>query len=629
VLGRGGTSEVFRAFDKRLQNDVALKRLSPQLASSQELRDSLTKEARILARLSDRAIVRLFDFDEFSGDLYLVLEYVSGPNLREMLRNGYKAPILELAWIMEQICQGLKVAHEAGVVHRDLKPGNLMLALRAGEQAAYTQSRTLPPSLANALVKITDFGIAKAIADAGVTMTNAFSGTPGYMAPEQFRGEPASPETDVYALGVITYELLTGTAPKRGIGAIPGVHPAVGEVVSKAMAPVRQYRFPSAAAFYEALCNSIEGKSPKRVLQPARRPAARAARLALVALFMGVLAAALTFAIVRARNNRVGHRTSYVPNFQEKATPIDWRPVPRVTEPPPPVDDARGRLPESGSLSGPQHPKERWSVVFESLMEMGRWAVGRDGTVYVTGMSGQVCAVRDGKVVWAYKTGAGPLLTGLQIDDEGRVWLHSMDTVYCLNRDGKGGRLPPSYKQPEEPNGTHYSCTMQHDLWGRGWKMSLDGNCSAGQPVVRPGGPVYVGLDVPAILAVSPLGAVEWKYTPSCDPKHIVLAPSNRLVFTCDDNTIHSMSGSAETWNRNSDGTLSSDMLADSAGTLFYGDYSRQAGGNHLHAIDAQGKERWSFDMQGGSVWSLALGTQHQLIVGASGINSKIVWLTD
>jgi serine/threonine protein kinase len=153
VLGRGGTSEVFRAFDKRLQNDVALKRLSPQLASSQELRDSLTKEARILARLSDRAIVRLFDFDEFSGDLYLVLEYVSGPNLREMLRNGYKAPILELAWIMEQICQGLKVAHEAGVVHRDLKPGNLMLALRGGEQAAYTQSRTLPPSLANALGK--------------------------------------------------------------------------------------------------------------------------------------------------------------------------------------------------------------------------------------------------------------------------------------------------------------------------------------------------------------------------------------------------------------------------------------------------------------------------------------------
>ena len=628
VLGRGGTSEVFLAFDKRLQNDVALKRLSPQLASSQELRDSLTKEARILARVSDSAIVRLFDLDEFSGDLYLVLEYVNGPSLREMLRNGYRAPVLELARIMEQICKGLQVAHDAGVVHRDLKPGNLIIALRGGEEAAYTQSRSLPPNLANAQVKITDFGIAKAIADAGVTMTNAFSGTPGYMAPEQFRGEPASPETDVYALGVITYELLTGTPPKRGLGAIPGSHPAVAEVVSKAMSPVRQYRFPSAAGFYEALCNAIEGKSPKRVLQPARRPATRAVRLALVALVMGVLAAVLTFIIVESRNNRVGHRRSYIPNFQENPTPINWRTVPRATQLPPPVDDARGRPPEGGSLSGPQHPAERWSVVFDSLMSMSTAAVGNDGTVYLTGMSGQVCAMRDGKVVWAYKTGSMGFLSGAQFDDEGRVWFHSMETVYCLNRDGKGGRLPPSFKQPEEPSSTHYTCITGHELWGRGWKMSLEGNCSA-QPVARPGGTVFVGLDVPQILAVSPLGEVEWKYTTSCDPKHILLAPSNRLVFTCEDNTIHSMTGSGEIWNRTSDGTLYSEMLADSTGTVFYGDYIRDSGQIHLHAMDAHGNNRWTFDMQRGTVSSLTLGMQHQLIVGSSSINGKIICLTD
>jgi serine/threonine protein kinase len=627
VLGRGGTSEVFRAFDKRLQNDVALKRLSPQLASSQELRDSLTKEARVLARLSDRAIVRLFDFDEFSGDLYLVLEYVNGPTMREMLRNGYRAPVLELARIMEQMCKGLSVAHEAGVVHRDLKPGNLMLALHGGEEAAYTQSRTLPPNLANAQVKITDFGIAKAIADAGVTMTNAFSGTPGYMAPEQFRGEPASPETDVYALGVITYELLTGTAPKGGIGTIPGVHPAVAEVISKAMSPVRQYRFPSAAAFHEALCNAIEGKPPKRVLQPARRPAVHAARLALVAVVMGALAAVLTFVIVRARSG-TDHSLSHVPNFEETPTPIDWRSIPRVTEPPPPVEDARGRPPDSVGFSGPQHPKVRWSVVLDSLLSMHHAALGKDGTVYVTGISGQVCALRDGKVLWAYKTGSGQLLSEIQFDDEGRVWFHSLDTVYCLNRDGKGGRLPPLTKQPEEPSAAHFSCTLGHELWGRGWKMSLEGNCSA-QPVARPGGTVFVGLDLPQILAISQLGAVEWKYSPSCDPKRILPAPANRLVFTCEDNTIHSMTGSTETWSRTSDGTLYSDAIMDSTGTVFYGDYIRRSGGIHLHAIDAQGKDRWTFDMQGSSVSSIALGMQHQLIVSSSSNYGKVIWLTD
>ena len=626
VLGRGGTSEVFLAFDRRLENDVALKRLSPQLAASQELRDSLTKEARILARLSDSAIVRLFDLDEFTGDLYLVLEYVRGPSLRDMLRNGYRPPVLELARIMEQISKGLTVAHEAGVIHRDLKPGNLMLALRGGELAAFTQSRKLPENLANAAVKITDFGIAKAIADAGVTMTNAFSGTPGYMAPEQFRGETPSPETDVYALGVITCELLTGNAPRRTPVAIPGAHPAVAEVVAKAMAPLKQDRFRTAAAFYDALCSAIEGRSPKRVLKPARRPPKPAF---VIACLTTAAAALITFIIVLANQKQAEqHKRGYIPTFYEKPTPIEWRTVPRATELPPLVEESRGKLPESG-LSGPQHPKVRWKVVFDSPLSMNASAIGKDGTVYAAGMDGRICAIRDGKVLWAYKTGGVGFLSSIKIDDDGRVWFHSMDTVYCLNRDGKGGRLPPSFKEPAERDGISYHCMTGHELFTMDWKIALDGNCSAGEPVARPGGPVYVGLDVPQILAVSPLGVEQWKYTPSCDPKRLLLTLPNRLVFTCDDDTIHAMSGSSETWKHQADGGLYSEMLADSTGTVFYGDYGRRSGNVHLHAIDAQGNDRWKVDLEGMSVSNLALGAQHQLIVGSSSSTAKILCLTD
>ena len=196
-------------------------------------------------------------------------------------------------------------------------------------------------------------------------------------------------------------------------------------------------------------------------------------------------------------------------------------------------------------------------------------------------------------------------------------------------RDGKGGRLPPSFKQPER-NSSHYYCVMMgHELSGPGWKMDLDANCSAGEPVTRPGGPVYVGTDLPQILAVSPFGAVQWKYTPPCEPKQLLPTLPNHLVFTCDDQTIHGMSWSNETWKHKADGTVSSHMLADSAGTVFYGDSGRQWGDAHLHALDTQGRERWKVELQGSSVSYIALGAQHQLIVGSSSGSAKIICLTD
>ena len=624
VLGRGGTSEVFLAYDNRLQNEVALKRLSPQLASSSELRESLTKEARLLARLSDRAIVRLFDLEEFSGDLWLVLEYVCGPTLREMLRNGYRAKVLDVARIMEQICKGLKVAHDQGIIHRDLKPGNLMLALHGGEQAAFTQSGRLPSTCENATIKITDFGIAKAIADSRVTVTNAFSGTPGYMAPEQFRGEPASPETDVYALGVITYELLTGETPRGPVGAVAGAHPAVGAVVTKAMSAQRAFRFPSAMAFYEALCNAIEGRSPVRVLKPARTHTVAM----IVALLLGVMGGILTIVILANRPSKGTARASsgYIP--YEKPIEIAWLNMPHAPEPPPPVPDALGK-PQLDGLTGPRNPKIAWTVLLDTIMSLRGTAIGRDGTVYVTSVMGQACAIHEGKLLWAYKVGMStPILSDIQFDDEGRVWFKSLDVVYCLNRDGKGGRLPLSYKMPPEKNEPRYHfISTTHELWGPNLNMKLDANC-IGDVVARPGGPIYVALDSPQIMALDTSGKIEWKYTPSCDPKDLALAGPNRLLFTCDDNSIHEITGSKETWQRTLDGSISG-LLADANGTIYYGDYGHETGKTRFRAIDANGKELWNVDLGGGSIAGLGIGMDHQLIIRSSGVNQKIRCLRD
>ena len=273
IIGRGGMGEVFLAHDRKLDNDVAIKRLSPQFASSPELRESLQREAQIMARLSDSSIVRLFDLAEFYGDSYLILEYVPGPTLRDMIRHHYRPSPQELAKIMGEICQGLTVAHNEGVIHRDLKPSNLLLALHGSEHDAFVRTGQLPPNLSNAKCKITDFGIAKAIADSHLTVTNAFSGTPGYMAPEQFRGEIPWPQTDVYALGVITHELLTGTLPSQPVKVVEGVHPAVTDVIRKSLSPVMTNRFPSAAQFYNALYNAIEGRSPLPHMPVPARPA--------------------------------------------------------------------------------------------------------------------------------------------------------------------------------------------------------------------------------------------------------------------------------------------------------------------------------------------------------------------
>jgi eukaryotic-like serine/threonine-protein kinase len=187
LLGRGGMSEVWLAHDLELERPVAVK-----LLSSAGTAPRFEREARSAASLSHPNIVGVFDYGQVDGRPYLVLEYVPGGTLAERL--SAPVPDEEVAEIARDIAAGLAHAHEHGIVHRDLKPSNVLFD---GEERA----------------KIADFGVARALSDATLTTTGAVVGTAQYMAPEQASGGEVGPESDVYAFGVILFELLTGRPP--------------------------------------------------------------------------------------------------------------------------------------------------------------------------------------------------------------------------------------------------------------------------------------------------------------------------------------------------------------------------------------------------------------------------------
>jgi serine/threonine protein kinase/outer membrane protein assembly factor BamB len=629
--------EVFLAHDRRLATDVAIKRLSPQFASSPELRESIRREAQIMAKLSDASIVRLFDLAEFFGDSYLVLEYVPGPTLRDMIRAGYRATPQELALIMGEISQGLTAAHNAGVIHRDLKPSNLLLALQGSELAAFLATRQIPQNLANAKVKITDFGIAKAIADAHLTVTNAFSGTPGYMAPEQFRGEIPWPQTDVYAMGVITHELLTGGLPTQPIHTIPSVHPAVTDVVRKSLAPSMRDRFPSAAAFYTALYEGIEGRSPVRPIIPAgptKMSGPKAAVFAVVvAIIVGIAGVALT-ALTHYSDGRGTNELRQMPEMPKMADrvavpefhrppPFNWRSFPKASEPPPIVEEARGRV-AAASLLGPRNPKLKWDVELPEVTSVEIAMAGKDGTVYLTGYQGALIAVRDGKMQWAYKSSEFAAdIQEFAMDKDGRIWfkIHTMGGYerYAFNRDGQGGRLPRSFENlgpSADSRRTDYSCWKnRHTLTGPEGDLELDDNCLS--VAVGPESRIYVATDGPQILAVSKQGHVESKYNAPCPAARLIPTLPHELVFTCADQTLHALRDTAEIWKRAAEGKLLFTGV-DAGGTIYYGDApetNRDTAKGRVHAIDAQGKDLWTAEIPLPTEGSIAFGAGGQMFV--------------
>jgi serine/threonine-protein kinase len=195
-LGVGGMSTVHLAFDQRLERHVAVKLLAEHLADDPTFVSRFRREALAAARLVHPNIVQVFDFgfDEASGQHFIVMEHVSGSSCAALLRDRGHLDVEESVDILRQACRGLDYAHRNGVVHRDVKPGNL---LRNDD----------------GVVKLADFGIAKATEQSSITQAGSVLGTAAYLAPEQARGEDAGAASDLYSLAVVAYQLLSGRLP--------------------------------------------------------------------------------------------------------------------------------------------------------------------------------------------------------------------------------------------------------------------------------------------------------------------------------------------------------------------------------------------------------------------------------
>ncbi len=195
-LGYGGMSTVHLAFDLRLERRVAVKLLAEHLAEDPTFVSRFQREAQAAARLVHPNIVQVFDsgLDERAHQHFIVMEYIEGQSCAEILRDEGWVEVEQAASIIEQACEGLHYAHRHGVVHRDVKPGNLLRSLE-GE------------------IKLADFGIAKATEQSSITQVGSVLGTAAYLAPEQARGEEAGPPADLYALGVVAYQLISGRLP--------------------------------------------------------------------------------------------------------------------------------------------------------------------------------------------------------------------------------------------------------------------------------------------------------------------------------------------------------------------------------------------------------------------------------
>jgi serine/threonine protein kinase len=306
-IGRGGMGQIYLAEDRELGRKVAIKVLDDRFAGNEQLRERFKREALAAARLSGHPhVVTIFDVGESQGRPFIVMEYLPGGTLADRARQRPVEPAEALSWL-EQAAEALDAAHELGIVHRDVKPPNLLFDAR------------------DELV-VADFGIARVADDTltGMTAAGTVLGTAGYLAPEQALGEPATPASDRYALGVVGYELLTGGRPFERQSetaeaaahiheAVPpasqrqvGLPHAVDGVFQRALAKDPGQRYSSGAAFVAALGSALEGREATTRLLPAapppvrRGPPPRGRPPWTVPLLVAALAAALVAGLVAA-----------------------------------------------------------------------------------------------------------------------------------------------------------------------------------------------------------------------------------------------------------------------------------------------------------------------------------------
>lgn len=252
LLGEGGMGAVYRATDTVLDRPVALKMLRAELLTQPQFLDRFRAEAQILAKLNHPNVATLYNFVREEGDYYMVMEFVEGQTLDQWLEQYGPLPVSLAVQVVQQALEGLHHAHKRGILHRDLKPANLMVTPEG-------------------VVKLTDFGIARIMGSQRMTNVNGLVGTPAYMAPEQIQGLEPSPQSDIHAMGLVLYELLSGQIPfattnqfetmERVMRLMPpplrpqlsGLPPVLDEMLNKALQKDPANRFADARQFQKAL----------------------------------------------------------------------------------------------------------------------------------------------------------------------------------------------------------------------------------------------------------------------------------------------------------------------------------------------------------------------------------------
>jgi len=302
MIGTGGMSDVFIANDLRLHREVAVKVLRSDLARDPAFVTRFNKEALSVAALNHPGIVAVYDSGKEetpSGVMpYIVMEYVEGKTLREIIHKGERFPLTRAVEITEGILNALQYSHKNGIVHRDIKPGNIMIT-DSGD------------------IKVMDFGIARALADSGATLTSTWNivGTAQYLSPEQATGGQADARSDLYSVGCLFYELVSGKPPFSGETPVaiayqhvsaplipvtdiePSLDPALNNFFSIALAKDSGDRYQSANAMLKDLKKLSKGEGITTHIPRTKRPVGRRNRIAAIALAVVLLVGGASYVI--------------------------------------------------------------------------------------------------------------------------------------------------------------------------------------------------------------------------------------------------------------------------------------------------------------------------------------------
>jgi len=270
-LGKGGMGKVYRVFDKKIEEEVALKLIRHEISSDKKTIERFRNELKISRKIAHRNVCKMYDLGEERGTHYITMEYVSGKSLKGMIGMMGQLSAGQVVFIAKQVCEGLAEAHRLGVVHRDLKPSNIIID-REGN------------------ARIMDFGIARSLRAKGITGPGVMIGTPEYMSPEQVEGKQVDLRSDIYSLGVILYEMMTGKLPFEGDNSLsialkhkteeppdPGhynsqIPEALSQLILRCMKKDKNKRYKDAKELLSELTKIEEGISTVERIIPAKKP---------------------------------------------------------------------------------------------------------------------------------------------------------------------------------------------------------------------------------------------------------------------------------------------------------------------------------------------------------------------